>query len=75
MQVKPWRVAWYGADRLEIDTEDFVHENLARRKIDRVKEGRLGRSVRLYRMHQTEEATAVEFPYGGWELVREWEIP
>jgi hypothetical protein len=70
MQVKPWRVTWYDAAG-EIESADFVHENDARRKMDRVKEDRLGRSVKLWRMRQTDEAAAAGLVHDDWDLIEE----
>jgi hypothetical protein len=74
MQVKPWRVIWYDAGGRELGSEDFVHVGDARRQMDRVKEGRLGRSVALNVMRQTDEATEAGFLHDGWDLVEECDI-
>ena len=71
MQVKPWRVIWYNTDGHELGSEDFVHRDLAGRKIARIAEERLVRSVKLYTMRQTEEATAAGLLHDGWDLVEE----
>jgi hypothetical protein len=74
MKGKAWRVIWYDADGHEIESEDFEHQNLAQRKMARVREERLGSSVKLYTMRQTEEATAAGFVHDGWDLVDEMAI-
>ena len=71
MQVKPWRVIWYDADGHELGSEDFVQESEARREVDRVKEDRLGRSVSLNMLCQTDEPTTGG---GVWDLVEECDI-
>jgi hypothetical protein len=74
MQVKAWRVIWYDAEGQEIESADFVHESEAHRKVDRVREERLGRSVTLNTMRHTEEATAAGLLHDGWDLIEEWDI-
>ena len=74
MEGKPWRVIWYDADGHELGSEDFVHQDLARRKIGRIAEERLVRSVKLYTMRQTEEAAAAGFLHDGWDLVEERDL-
>jgi hypothetical protein len=74
MQIQAWRVIWYDAEGHEIGSADFVHESDAHRKMDRVREERLGRSVTLNRMRQTEEEAAAGSWHDGWDLVEEWDI-
>ena len=74
MQVKPWRVTWYDADGHELGSEDFVHESEARRTMDRVRGERLGRSIALNTMRQTDEASAAGSLHDGWDLIEECDI-
>ena len=74
MQVKPWRVIWYDADGHELGSEDYVHESEARRTIHRVREDRLGRSVTLNTMRQTDEGSGAGFVHDSWDLIEECDI-
>jgi hypothetical protein len=71
MHIEAWRVIWYDADGHELGSEEFADESEARSTLDRVREERLGRSVTLNMLCQTDASTAAG---SVWELVEECEI-
>jgi hypothetical protein len=71
VDIRAWRIIWYGADGHELGAEESVDEPEARRKLDRVRADRLGHSVTLYMLCQTDERTGEGFV---WDLVEECKI-
>jgi hypothetical protein len=71
VNITAWRVIWYDADGHELGSEEFADESEARRKLDRVRADRLGRSVTLDMLCQTDELSGDGVM---WDLVQECEI-
>jgi hypothetical protein len=71
VDITAWRVTWYDADGHELGCEEFRDESEARRRLDQVRADRLGRSVALNMLCQTDERTGEG---SVWDLVEEYEI-